>query len=107
MSLVNQRLGFGWLSAFAAGQLGDAGKSLHLPVPHFPQLQSFGMCFEPRAGITPLPGAAVLLGLMGDIGKSHLVQGGFGAWLVASAQFCCCFPAGVVTLPCRVPNVST
>lgn len=49
----------------------------------------------------------MLLGLMGDTGKSHLVQGGFGAWLVASAQFCCCFPAGVVTLPCRVLNVST
>lgn len=43
VSLVNQRLGFGWLSAFAAGQLGDAGKSLH----QFPHLQSFGMCFEP------------------------------------------------------------
>lgn len=47
MSLVNQRLGFGWLSDFAAGQLGDASKSLHLPMPHFPHLQSFGMCFEP------------------------------------------------------------
>lgn len=36
-----------------------------------------------------------------------LVWGGFEAWLVASARFCCCLPAGVVTLPCRVPNLST
>lgn len=90
MLLVNPRLGFRWLSGFATRQLGDAGKSLHLPVPQFLHLQSFGMCFEllcwayasPRSSAAPmvcrrcwegLPSTRWLWGLAGGISSVLLL----------------------------------